>query len=143
MFVIILVMILGAAGGYLYLAQKLDNQRKQILVLSKQNEVLKQNVPKGPRAYGSISIRYSSPAYTQGVTKENCKIYIAPLEDSPIILKIERPTSVNVLFKGDVLNSTWYEISIPIKSSTNSKGWIKDSEILFNTSTASIENSNG
>lgn len=134
--VLFLVLLIAGVGGYFYLAQKLDNQRKQILVLSKQNDILRNKVAKTQINYSNISIKYSVPTINKGATKENCEVYISPLENSPVLAKLSQPTLVTLLCRAEVCNQIWYEISLDTSSSLNSRGWIKNSNLTFSNLSA-------
>lgn len=131
LFVLFLILIIAAAGAYYYLAQKLDNQRKQILVLSKQNDVLRSKVAKNQIGPSDISIKYSIPTVNKGTTKANCELYIAPLDNSPVIVKLSRPIVVTLLCRAELFNQIWYEVSVDTSSPINSRGWIKSTYLTF------------
>lgn len=76
-----------------------------------------------------VNIKYSEPSYKNGYTTENSIIYLAPIEESPIVYKTTKVIKVNVVDIAEIFNSKWYEVSISSVNSTRIKGWVKESEL--------------
>ena len=131
-FFLILIILLASAGMYYYLAQKLDSQRKQLLVLSKQNDVLRDKFSKhkkGSVEFKELTVRYSIPAFKEGITIEKSSLYIAPYTESPLLMYMEKAINVSIIIKAELLNTTWYEVYLHTNSSINCRGWIKANEV--------------
>lgn len=132
LFFLIIIILLASLAMYYYLTEKLDTQRKQLLVLSKQNDVLRGKASKPgkhPFNFKDIKIKYSLAEFQEGITLEQTPLYIAPYVESPLIIYIEKPLRVNILIKSEFLNCTWYEVSLNTDSPINCRGWIKSDSI--------------
>ncbi|MFD3155527.1 hypothetical protein ACFIJ5_01390 [Haloimpatiens sp. FM7330] len=105
--------------------QKSDNLKKQVILLTKQNNYI-HNFKNDKVKNESISIRYESPKYKNGIIIKDCSLYIAPLEDYPQIYKLQENTKVDIHDSAQINSEIWYEISIPYTSKINTKGWIKE-----------------
>jgi hypothetical protein len=133
-----LILLLVVAGEYFYFTQKLDSQRKQILVLSRHNDNLKSKVNKQSSSLGSVNIKYKDPAYKSAYTADNSILLLSPLEDSPVVYKFSKSTKVSLIDSAEILNSTWCEVSFIPMSGNRIKGWIKESEIKMMVEEASV-----
>lgn len=127
-----LILIACFGGFYFYLAQKLDNQRKQVIAVNKENEVLKEKCSKENFKYTNLYVKYMDSEYHAGEISKNCNMYIAPLEESPVLVKLSYPCKFNVLVKAEVNHKLWYEISLLGSVTTNSRGWIKSEDLALN-----------
>lgn len=106
----------------------MDMQRKQILLLTKQNYDLKNKI-KSMVIIKDIIVNYKTPEFAEGFIK-NCKLYIAPLENSVVLCKVDEETNVTILDCAEIGDAIWYEVSIPVEDRINSKGWVKYSDII-------------
>ena len=139
MFYVSLVLLLAIGGEYLYFSQKMDIQRKQILVLNRHNENLKSRVNKQQSSpLSSVNVKYTDPTYKSAYTTDNSILYLSPLEDSPIIFKIQKSLKVSLLDCVEVLNLKWYEVNIPSLNGQRLKGWLKESEIKMMVEEATL-----
>lgn len=138
MIYLLIIIILAAVGEYLYFAQKLDTQRKQILVLNRHNESLRSKVTKQNVSFSSVNIKYTVPSYKCAYTTDDSVIYLSPLEESPVIFKISKSIKVSLVDSAEILNSVWYEISVPSVNGNRLKGWMKESEIKMLVEEASV-----
>lgn len=118
----------AAAGEYIYFSQKLDNQRRQILVLSTQNNRLQSKLNKFQRMYSSLKIKFIQTSYKNGYTTENSAILLCPIEQAPIVHMCLKPVKVAVTCTAEVQGQVWYEVELTINS-TLLKGWLKESQI--------------
>lgn len=131
MFFLFLLTLLIAAGEYIYFESKLDNQRRTILLLTKQNEKLRRKASKEKLTFSTVNINYSEPSYRSGYTTDNSYIFLSPLENSPMVYQCVKSIKVSILDKGEVLNKHWYLVSIPSTNNNIIKGWMKESDIKF------------
>lgn len=106
-------------------------QRKQIVMLSKQNNDLRAKINKQPQIPATVTIRYESQTIKSAAITEECNLLLAPLEVSPSLLKLTKDTIVEVLDGAEISGVLWYEISLPIQDRVNSKGWLKASCVQF------------
>lgn len=131
LFVLFLIAAGFAAGEYFYFCSKLDTQRRTILVLTKQNENLRGKATKQSNGLSAVNISYSAPSYHNGYTTENCYIYLSPLENSPVVFQCTKAIKTSILDSAQILNSTWYMVSVPSTNGNVIKGWMKESDIKF------------
>ena len=85
-----------------------------------------------------MNIKYTEPPYKNGYTTENSILYLSPLEDSPVVYKINKAVKVNVIDSSEILNLKWYEVSIPSINGARLKGWMKEAEIKLIVDEASV-----
>jgi hypothetical protein len=125
---LIFSLALTAAGEYVYFSQKLDNQRRQILVLSTQNNRLQSKINKYQKMYSSLKIKFVQTSYKNGYTTENTAIFLSPIEQSPIVHMCLKSVKVAVSCTAEVQGQIWYEVELTVNS-TLLKGWLKESQI--------------
>lgn len=133
-----LIVIISALISSFYFYQRTLTQRRQILLLSRQLDYLRSKSNKQSNNYSTVNIKYSEPTYKNGYTTENSTIYLSPLEESPVVYKINKALKVNVVDLAEILNSKWYEVSIPSVNGTRIKGWMKEAEIKLMVDEASV-----
>lgn len=122
----LLIIIAGACASY-YFTNKMSAQRKQILLLKYQNNNLKQETK--PIENKSITVKYVLPEFKEGIITKRCELFIAPLENSPVINFISENTLVEIQDSAHIDNNLWYEVLLTPKESINSKGWVKEASI--------------
>jgi hypothetical protein len=133
-----LLIIIASLVSCFYFYQRTLTQRRQILLLSRQLDYLRTKSNKQSSTPSTVSIKYSEPGYKNGYTTENSVIYLSPLEDSPVVYKTSKAVKVSVLDIGEILNSKWYEISIPSVNGARIKGWVKESELKLMVDEATV-----
>lgn len=131
MFFLFLLALLIAAGEYIYFVTKLENQRRNIMLLTKQNDKLRRKASKETVSFSTVNINYSEPSYRSGYTTDNSNVFLSPLENSPIVYQCLKSIKVSILDKAEVLNKYWYLVSIPSTNKNIIKGWMKESDIKF------------
>lgn len=115
-----------------YFTNKVSNQRKQILLLKYQNNNLKHKTNSESSLH--TTIKYLTPNYSEGILKEDCNLYIAPLSNSAIINSLNQSTIIQIYDSAEINDELWYEVSILSEDRINSKGWIKSDCISFKDS---------
>ncbi|WML36332.1 SH3 domain-containing protein [Clostridium sp. OS1-26] len=115
-----------------YFTNKVSNQRKQILLLKYQNNNLKHKTNSDSSLH--TTIKYLNPNYSEGILKEDCNLYIAPLSNSAIINSLNQSTIIQIYDSAEINDELWYEISVLSEDRINSKGWIKSDYISFKDS---------
>lgn len=131
LFFLFLLALLIAAGEYLYFVSKLENQRRTILLLTRQNDGLKRKASKKSSSFSTVNINYSTPSYRSGYTKDNSYIFLSPLDNSPVVYHCAKTIKTSILDKAEVLNKQWYLVSIPSTNNNIIKGWMKECDIKF------------
>lgn len=116
-----------------YFTNKVENQRKQILLLKHQNSSLKHKTDLEKSE--QIIIKYVSPNNSQGVIKSDCKLYLGPYSNSPVLNSLAKNTIVQIHDSAEVNKDLWYELSISSQDKVNSKGWVKSDHLIFEDTT--------
>lgn len=131
MFVLFFLATGVAVGEYFYFGYKIETQRRTLLLLTKQNEKLRNKASKQNTGFSTVNITYSAPVYRNGYTTDNCFIFLSPLDSSPVVFQCSKAIKVSIIDSAEVLNSKWYLVSISSTNNNNIKGWMKESEIKF------------
>ena len=110
--------------------QKLSTQKTQLKVISMQNRDFKSKISNSRSADGPIVIKYKTPLFKTGTTKDSCSLYLSPMENSPILSNVVKNTSVEIQDSAEIFNISWYEVSLKSQTNINNKGWIKKDELI-------------
>ena len=116
--------------------QKLSTQKTQLKIISMQNREFKSKIASSRSAEGPIVIKYKPPLFKTGTTKESCRLYLSPIENSPVLSTIVKSTSIEIQDSADIFDISWYEVSIKSQTNINNKGWIKKDNIITLDDTA-------
>ncbi|MBC8061092.1 MAG: hypothetical protein H7Y18_10540 [Clostridiaceae bacterium] len=122
---LILLLMITCAVMFLFFQNKFYSLRKQILFLSKQNNTMRHKTNK------NIIIKYSSLNFKYGLTRGNCSLNLAPIDESLIVCTLQRNTTIDIINRADVNGQIWYEVSVFSRERINNQGWIKATQILF------------
>lgn len=132
MLLFILFIILGSASAYFIsqLSKTISLQKRQLLLITRQNNNLKDTAAKqvNPK---SLIIHYKVPTYTFGIIAKICYLYAAPIDNSIIINELNKNTQIKIIDCAEIDNYVWYEISFSYKDNINNKGWIKAENIML------------
>lgn len=115
---------------YCMMNQKLSTQKTQLKVISMQNRDFKSKISNSRSADGPIVIKYKTPLFKTGTTKDSCSLYLSPMENSPILSNVVKNTSVEIQDSAEIFNISWYEVSLKSQTNINNKGWIKKDELI-------------
>lgn len=134
--IIILLLILALALTILYFDKKLIVSKQQYLSLTKQYKNLREKYLKEYKSSNNIFVKYNTPTTSAAITNANVSIYLAPLENCPIINTLNDKVQVTILDEAETNTEIWYYVSLPINTNVNSKGWIKkcDFSLILNPS---------
>ncbi len=114
---------------YTIMNQKLSTQKTQLRIISMQNREFKLKIESSRNSEGPIIIKYKPPLFKTGTTKENCSLYLSPMDNSPILSAIVKNTTAEIQDSAEIFNISWYEISLKSQTNINNKGWIKKASI--------------
>jgi hypothetical protein len=112
------------------MAQKLSTLNTQLKITSRQNREFKSKIASSHTNEGPIIIKYKQPLLKSGTTKENCRLHLSPLENSPTLSNVLKNTNVEIQDLAEIFNISWYEVSIKSQTNINNKGWIKRDNIV-------------
>jgi hypothetical protein len=124
MFVLFLILIIVSICISYHFYNICYQQKRQLLLLSKQNSSLRQKLGGSKMKSENITLLYKSTKYTYGVISNPCKLYICPLRDSYILCTLNNNLDVQILDCVEVFQEIWYEIRFISETNTNNKGWI-------------------
>jgi len=123
--ILILLLMTACAIMFLYFQNRFYSQRKQILFLSNQNNTIRR------KSNNNIIIKYSNIDFKYALTKVDCSMNLAPIDEPLIVCTLQKNTTIYVLNRADVNGQIWYEISVFSKERINNQGWVKATQILF------------
>ena len=126
---IILLLLIAPVIVYMYFADKHARQQRQLMFITRQNNDLKNSMTNRRLINQSVNVTYVYPGFTQGVISEYCNLYLGPIENSPIVSKLDIGLKTEVHDSAQIDGSTWYEISQPTETRVNNKGWVKGSSL--------------
>lgn len=120
-------LILAGALAYVFISysNKISTKQKQLSLLKKQNDELKQKINNLNLTAKDLTVEYITiqPSFTS--ISNNCKLYLAPIDNSVPIAKLEKYSYIKLLDSAKINNTLWYEISFESENRINNKGWIK------------------
>ena len=131
MLIFLFAIILICFGVYYYMMnEKLSTQKTQLKVISRQNRDFKSKISNSRNDDGPIIIKYKPPLFKTGTTKDNCSLYLSPMENSPILSNVVKNTFIEIQDSAEILNISWYEVSLKSQTNINNKGWIKKDNLI-------------
>lgn len=141
---LVLISVTGAVIAFLFFDNKCREYKRHILSLSNQIAKLKSSgatmssTLKTPAISNkNITVIYSTPTYSYGITSPYTAVYLSPIEYSFIINKLRDKTMVILLDEAEIDKEIWYYVSLDINTNINSKGWIRKSQISMFTNDSS------
>lgn len=130
---IILICLCATGFMFFYFDSKIKESKRTILTLNNYINKLKLSNKNQKTNNNSIieeiSIYYTNSPYQYGITLPNTKIFLAPINNSPIVNKLITPTQIKIIEQCEINKEIWYWSDLNINSTLNSKGWIKKEEI--------------
>ena len=142
MLIILFSILLICFGIYYYIMnEKLLTQKTQLKIISRQNREFKSKIESSSKAEGPIIIKYKPPLFKTGTTKGSCSLYLGPMENYPVLTSIVKSTIVEIHDCAEILNISWYEISLKSQNNINNKGWVKKD--CLNTLDDAVNNEEG
>ena len=143
MFIIFLFIIMIAVFFFFntQLSQKINIQKKQILILIKENNALKEKQKLNFNKDKNIVIKYIESKYKFGLISNSCDLLLSPTISSQKLRALNKNTEVIIVDCAEVNNFIWYEINVKSKDTINNKGWIQSQNIiLFENSVINTNN---
>ncbi len=134
MFFVVLTLILIILGEFFYFMRQIGDNRSFILLLKRENEILKDKAKNSKKNYSSLEVKFSSPVISYGEIIANTMVFLSPLDTSPMLTMVNSPSKVKALCKAQIFDEIWYEISLEVSTNINSRGWVKSSSMIFNES---------
>lgn len=105
--------------------EKLSTQKTQLRISSRQNRDYKSKMSNTHNSDGPLVIKYKPSLFRTGTTKDNCSLYLSPLENSQILSTVNKGTYVEIQDSAEVFETSWYEVSLKSQTNINNKGWIQ------------------
>ena len=128
LFIIFILIILGMVYHYNNI---LYSDKKQIMLLSRQTNSLKEKLDTETLKIDDITLLFKPHKYTSGVLGNPCNLYIAPIKKYTILRTLNKSLEIQILDCVEVFDEIWYEISFPVKNNINNKGWILGTDIAI------------
>lgn len=126
-------------GGFLFYENKLNYSKRQLIVATRQVEDLRFRVSSSvQRQNTKLLVKYLIPSNRMGLTNNSSTLFIAPLNDSPILQKFSVKMEVSILDKADINNESWFYVEVPSDNNINCRGWVKqkDFSLFYDSSRA-------
>lgn len=114
-----------------YFNNKIYIQKRQLMVLKKQYEELKESCTAEDKSLNTIVIKYKTPIYSKVKVKSFTYIHLSPLNDSPVLFTLNPEAIINVLDMGEINDTLWLEVFFYQEEKINNKGWILESSICW------------
>lgn len=139
-YIIFVVLVLIVIGCVLFYENKLSYSKRQLIVLTRQVDDLRTKVSSSSKRRDSkLLVKYLIPTNRMGLTNTNSNLFIAPLDDSPILQKLSVKMEVSILDKVDINTEAWFYVEIPSDNNINCRGWVKQKDFsLFYDSSRAI-----
>lgn len=138
-YILFILLILLLVAIYFYYDKKLSLIKKQLMITSNQYNNIKNKYDISKKTNNNLSVRFTSPSYKTGIINNDVKLYIAPLDSSQVIRRINIRMEVNILDSAELNNQTWYYVNLPIDNCINCRGWINSKDIsMFYSESSSI-----
>lgn len=129
------IIFLLFAGALFFVYYKYDstvaNQKKQLMLLSKQNKDLKNKLNYKNTKYANIKVKYTQIAYSEGVVNSKCNLNLAPIKNYLSINNLEKDMKVNIIDSANILGTLWFRVQLNTDENINSKGWISEKNLTL------------
>lgn len=129
----IILVALFVLYNYYKLQKKISEQKRQLLLLSRENNELKSKFLLATNFSGDeqLLVQFEKPNFNSGTTSDNCKLYAAPIINNNILSGVLKNTPLQIQDSAFVNSQLWYEVSLASRNRINSKGWIKDQNLII------------
>lgn len=107
------------------------NLKHQCISIRSQNELLKKQIQGFSKNCTNLTLKFYKCSSEFAFTSEETPLFISPLLDSYILRTLPSKTKVSIIRCCEILNETWYEVSIDTFNNVNSIGWIIDDKLSF------------
>lgn len=114
-----------------YFAKDNSAQKRQIMLLLRQNEILRNKINSINRSNEIPEISFVDIEFKTGTIIENSSLSLCPLDSGPVIKALETGIKFYIIGGAYVQNILWYEIYIDGEDNINTKGWIKESAVII------------
>ncbi len=142
-YILFILLILSLVAIYFYYDKKLSLMKKQLMITSNQYNSIRKKYEMSKKANSNLSIKFATPSYKVGIINSAAKLYIAPIDSSQLIRKINIRMEVGILDSAEVNKQIWYYVNLPIDNCINCRGWINSKEFsMFYSESSSITKSN-
>lgn len=129
------IIFLLFAGALFFVYYKYDstvaNQKKQLILLSKQNKDYKNKLNYKNTKYTNLKVKYTQSTYSEGVVNSKCNLNLAPIKNSLFINNLEKNMKVNIIDSAEILDNTWFRVQINTDENINSKGWVLETNLTL------------
>ncbi|UZW14066.1 hypothetical protein OSC52_20025 [Clostridium pasteurianum] len=130
--IILFLILLGTSVYFIsHFAAIASMQKKQLMLLMRENRNLKNEFNTNPMTINNITIYYTMPKYAYGIVSNSCDLYIAPIKEYIVLCKLKPNKKLKILDCAKINNIIWYEVKFQSENNINNKGWIEAKNIII------------
>ncbi|MGL4740331.1 MAG: hypothetical protein ACRC41_05915, partial [Sarcina sp.] len=126
-----ILLILGIILTYLFLDSRMREMKRQYRLLNNQFSSLKNRLAPSIEALKKIKVKYVSPSFSSGITKENIFVYFTPIDKERYVCKLKEAVDIPILEECVIANEIWLYIELETDDNINSRGWIQKRDFSF------------
>lgn len=116
---------------FFYFDTKLRELRRQYRLLNKQYSTIKAKLSPGSTSLKNLKIKYVSPSFSSGITKENISVYFTPIDQNKLVCKLKEASDLNITQECVISNEIWLYVELDTEDNINSRGWISKKDFSF------------
>ena len=114
-----------------YLSKNNSVQRRQIMLLVRQNDILHEKINCISQPTEVPDIKFVEIEFETGTIVENSNLSLCPLDSGPIIKALDAGVKFYIAGGAYVENILWYEIYIDNTDNVNSRGWVREASVVI------------
>lgn len=129
--IICLIFLSIAILEYFYFDTKLRELRRQYRLLSQQYSTLRGKISPSKNSLKNLKIKYVTPSFSSGITKENTTVYFTPIDQNLIVCKLKEAYDLTIIEECVISNNIWLYVELDTDDNINSRGWIIKKDFSF------------
>lgn len=126
-----ILLILGIILTYLFLDSRIREMKRQYRLLNNQFSTLKSKLSPSIEALKRLKIKYVTPSFSSGITKENIFVYFTPIDKERYVCKLKEAVDIPIIEECVIANEIWLYIELETDDNINSRGWIQKKDFSF------------
>lgn len=128
--ILCLILICGAVLEFFYFDTKLREVRRQYRLLNQQYTTVKSKL--SPiTSLKNLKIKYVSPSFSSGITKENINVYFTPIDKNKVVCKLKEASDLQINQECVISNEIWLYVDLDSTDNINSRGWVSKKDFSF------------
>lgn len=129
--ILCLVLLTTAVLEFFYFDTKLRELRRQYRLLSQQYTTIKGKISPTANFLKNLKIKYVSPSFSSGITKEKINVYFTPIDKSKVVCKLTEAYDLQITQECVISNEIWLYVELDSIDNINSRGWISKRDFSF------------